>query len=526
MIVDCRGDVIERCGEGDACDTATTTCMNACEVAAREPSSMGCEFYATPMDSYEFIIDVEYACFTAIVVNTSAARARIGVSYAGNALPVASFARVAASVAHDLELAPYDEAEGLAPGGVAILFLTGRAQDPGLKEAPGSCPVEAAVPDAAFEGTGIGHAFRVTTDAPVSMYQLHPWGGGRLEFPGGSMLLPTSAWGMDYIAVNAGPRGEVYPSNIHGLPSLNIIAQEDETRVTLVPVAAVEPGTGVPGGPANEPLEIVLDAGQHVQLTQVSELSGSLVSATRPIGFMAGHQCLDMPVDIEACDHAMQMTPPTYALGHRYVGVMYPPRAPGETSTFWRMVGVVDGTLLSYSTNVGGPTRLDRGEVVNFETGTPFVVSSQDADHPFLLFTYMTGAELIEGLAGDPEFVLNVAPSQYLDRYVLLADPSYTDTRLVVVRSRGSDGEFADVYLDCRGLVQGWQPVGGDFEYAHVTITAGSASIDGCTTGRLELESHAPFSVTLWGWRGPWGASSYGFPGGMRLTPNDGIVIR
>jgi len=207
--------------------------------------------------------------------------------------------------------------------------------------------------------------------------------------------------------------------------------------------------------PANQPVEILLDAGEHVQITQPVELTGGAVMATKPVGFMAGHQCLNVPADVPGCDHAQQMIPPAQALGHRYIGVMYPPRRPVETSTRWRLLGVVFGTKLTYSTNVGGPSHLDQGDVVELQTGTPFVVSSQDAEHPFLLFTFMTGADFVEDGYGGADFVLSVSPDRYLRRYVLFADPTYPETRLVLVRTRGPDGQFKDVELSCGGIVQG-----------------------------------------------------------------------
>ena len=70
---------------------------------------------------------------------------------------------------------------------------------------------------------------------------------------------------------------------------------------------------------------------------------------------MAGQPCMEMPINTSFCDHAEQMIPPVKALGSSYVGVMYRPRAVSETTTFWRVVGVVDGTQLTYSTAVGGP---------------------------------------------------------------------------------------------------------------------------------------------------------------------------
>src|SRR5262249_6241257 len=159
--------------------------------------------------------------------------------------------------------------------------------------------------------------------------------------------------------------------------------------------------------------------GEHAQFTQEVELTGSIIQSDKPVGLLAGHRCLDMPMDYRGCDHAEQMVPPIRALGHEYVGVGYRPRSTGE-QWLWRVVGDVDGTKLTGSPSVGGPSSLERGEAKIFTSPDPFVVKSQDENRPFMLFAYMTGSEWgsLMTSAGDPDFVVNVPPDQYLSRYV------------------------------------------------------------------------------------------------------------
>ena len=247
--------------------------------------------------------------------------------------------------------------------------------------------------------------------------------------------------------------------------------------------------------------------------------------------FMAGQTCMNMPSTAFYCDHGEQMIPPTRALGHRYVGVMYRPRVASETSTFWRVVGAVDGTELTWSTDVAGPSTLSKGQSVMFETGTPFVVSSQDKDHPFMLFTYMTGSQYVSDGYGDPDFVLSVPPEQYLKQYVFFTDPTYPETNLVLVRARAADQAFKDVTLDCHGTVPGWQPVGTDHEYARVDLVTGNfMPVGTCATGRHEISSSAPFGLWVWGWGTPLTTTftknvSYGYPGGMNVAPINNALI-
>jgi hypothetical protein len=513
-IIDCNGDLVEACDATEVCDGATVTCANACERAVEDQRSIGCEYYATSMDVFQ-----HGECFAAMVANTWPEPAHITVRRAGVDLPIASFARIprgTGAVVYE----PYDPIVGLPPGEAAVLFLAG---------APGAdvpCVVSPALEVASFAGTGIGDAFEITSDVPVVAYQMNPYGGGAASLTtGASLLLPTSVWDLDYIAVNAAPEGRSLFA-----PSLNIVAREDNTIATITPVAPIVGGNGVPASTTGAPVNITLQKGQHAQITQQAELTGSVIRSNKPVGFMAGQPCMDIPGDVRFCDHGEQMIPPVRALGRRYVAASYRPRTAMETTTFWRVVGVVDGTQLSYtaSASVGGPNTLQRGQSVTFESSVPFVVTSQDDAHPFLLFGYMSGATHVgDGGFGDPDFALVIPPDQYLDRYVVFADPTYAETNLVLIRSR-SNGEFHDVTLDCAGVLGGWQPIGTDHEFTRVDLVTGFAPVGNCSTGRRELTSDAPFGVWIWGW----GSSatgtpnvSYAYPGGMNVQPINNVIL-
>jgi hypothetical protein len=93
----------------------------------------------------------------------------------------------------------------------------------------------------------------------------------------------------------------------------------------------------------------------------------------------------------------------------------------------------------------------------NSHVRDPFVVRSQDAEHPFYLAAYMRGGQDV-GSHGDPEFVNVVPAGQYLSSYSFYADPTYAETSLVIVRQKSSKGRFEDVWLECAGNLTGWRP--------------------------------------------------------------------
>ncbi|HEX4514092.1 MAG TPA: IgGFc-binding protein [Polyangiaceae bacterium] len=529
-VIDCNNNVLTQCTGTDGCDVATTQCINACQAAVDNKNSIGCEYYATEMDqeggsSY---------CFVAFVANTWDTDAHISVDFNGASLPVANFTRIPSGKGQNITYAPYNGA--LPAGQVAIVFLGG-----GSGGAP-QCPIASAENTAAImTGTGIGHSFHITTDVPVVAYEMNPYGGGSVAVTGASLLLPTSAWDTNYIASTASP-------DTAGSPGITIIAAQDNTQVSFLPKVALSGGGGIPAGAANTTVKFNLNKGQQAQIEQTTDLVGSVISSNNPVGVMAGNPCMNAPQGTSYCDHGEQMLPPVRALGNEYVGVQYRPRH--TEPAIWRVLGAVDGTALTFTPAIGAssglpaaPASLNQGQMAEFATGTPFVVKSQDDKHPFLMFEYMAGSEWAPigstGFCtastwsgfGDPDFSVQVPPQQYLSHYVIMTDPSYPETDLVLIRRPDANNNFQDVSIDCLGTpIGGWQTIGG-YQWTRVDLQTGNfQDVNGCSNGRHELKSLAPFGLNVWGWGTPNTTSftcnvSYSYPGGMNVQPINSVVV-
>jgi hypothetical protein len=526
-VTDCAGDVVMTCPAGLAC--AAGTCIaDTCGAAVQSKSSVGCEYWALNLDNI-----LPGACFAAYVANNWTTPIHIQVDYQGTTLPVDSFTSIPTGQGSALTYAPYTTATGLAPGQVAIVFLSQATGElgPPLGE---PCPTgitPAVTVDPAVHGTGLGKGFHITTDGPAVAYQIFPYGGGNAAITSASLLLPVSAWDVNYVAVNAFAQTQI-PSNYGGLPSLDILASEDGTQVTISPVAAITAGTSVAAAPQGTPTVYNLSKGQYVQFTQGAELTGSAILANNPIAVFGGNSCMNIPATEAACDTGAQQIPPVRALGSEYAAVRYRGRNGGQNESVpWRLVGAVDDTLLTWTPSApsGAPLTLKAGQLVSFDSPGPFIVASQDGAHPFYASAHMTGGDAFNG-EGDPEFVNIIPTAQYLDSYVFFTDPTYPETNLVLVRAKGPKG-FADVSLDCSGVVGGWTPLGA-YEYTRVDLVTGNfAGVNGCANGAHSIQSTAPFGVTVWGW----GTSatfplsttyvSYAYPAGAGVKPVNTTVV-
>jgi hypothetical protein len=141
-----------------------------------------------------------------------------------------------------------------------------------------------------------------------------------------------------------------------------------------------------------------------------------------------------------------------------------------------------------------------------------------------MLFQYMSGSQWSQLSPnnsdgyGDPDFVLDVPPSQFLNDYVFFTDPTYPETNLVVVRSVGG----ADVTLDCLGTLSGWTTV-GNYQWTRADLSTGNfTAVGNCNNGRHEMKSTGKFGLWVWGWGTPLTTTftanvSYGYPAGMNV---------
>ena len=497
-----------------------------CASAASAKGNAGCSFFPVRVPINQ---ESHASCFAMYVVNPGMQPVKLNLSNAGAKVSLAQVARLPRGGGQHLSYDAFDEAAGLPPGAVAILFLAAGPCPDGVRPATDAPDEE----PASLEST-LGQSFHLTTDRPVVAYQIIPYGGAGSHVTAATLLLPQEAWGQSYVV--AAPNA--------ALTFVILTAAEDGTEVALRPSIGLRAGVGVPAIARGKTGKITLAAGQtariYAEIGTLDPLSGSVIASNKPISVVSGVPCFNMPIQKGDCDSAHQQLPPLSALGHEYVAVRYRDRRPNvPESVPWQLVGAADRTTLTYAPAppAGAPATLAAGQVVIFSTRDPFVVRSQDAAHSFYMAAYMTGFTNVDPTPGgpwpgDPDFVNVVPAAQYLSSYVFFTDPTYPDTNLVVVRARGSDGRFADVSLGCSAApLSGWMAV-GDYEYTRVDLVTGDFQpmIAGCDNGRQTMKSAAPFGVTVWGWGSQQvkvagegtGATSYAYPAGASvLRAND-----
>jgi hypothetical protein len=251
------------------------------------------------------------------------------------------------------------------------------------------------------------------------------------------------------------------------------------------------------------------------------------------VGLFGSSSCAQVPVGTAFCDHVELMVPPVSALASAYAAVPFRPRLGGDVAR-WRLLGVADGTLLTYAPAApsGAPASLAQAQDVTFATPTAFTVQSQDAAHPFLLLLEMSGSEALTSSAyGDPEVLPVTPPAQFVTDASFSVNPTFPEAELVVVRAKDELGAFRDVTLDCAGTLGGWTAV-GDYEWTRTDLVTGDFEKQGaCGAGFNHASSAGPFGLTVWGWTTPLApsvgsaAASYGVQASAAVRTLNSVVI-
>ena len=386
-VVDCNNNVVQACDATQGCSGGK--CIAACDAAVANKSSVGCEYFA---HNPRMIFGA--GCFALYVANTWTSDVSVTSDIKGTTIDLSKYTYLPTGSGQTLTMTPIGQGGKIPPGKVGIVFLReGQDFGFGLSTACGygvavaeTDPAAAAWTDPASGTTNAAIALHVVASAPVVIYDILPFGGGRSQVTDASLLLPTSTWDTNYIAVTPRPLGSNTLS-----PTVSIVSSSDNTNVTIKPSVAIVAGTGVAGTAANTPITYPLSKGQVLRIEQSEDLLGSIISSDNPIGVWGEQQCIN--IDASACDGSHEQIPPIRAFGSEYVYGRYRNRVDNMDETPpTRLTGAVDGTTLTWDPSpTGAQATIGKGQSFEVRSSGPFVVKSQDDQHPFYVGTYMTG---------------------------------------------------------------------------------------------------------------------------------------
>jgi hypothetical protein len=234
----------------------------------------------------------------------------------------------------------------------------------------------------------------------------------------------------------------------------------------------------------------------QVRVANSGDISGTIISADKPIWVVGAVNCVNVPTGVTFCDHIEEQMLPLDYWGKKYVGAHSPKR--GTEKHYWRVYGGEDGTdVTTNPAQPGTPLMLNKGQWKELvvANNTSFIF---DGDKPFLPVQYLEGQDGGAG-TGDPAMYQMIPVEQFLSRYAFVTGTGYTTHYAQIIRVAGG----ADVLVD-GAVVGNYYQVGG-FEVSDHVIQQGAHL----------AESAQPFGILNIGYTG---VTSYAYPGGLKLA--------
>ncbi len=330
----------------------------------------------------------------------------------------------------------------------------------------------------------------VVSQQPVTVYGLN-----QRAFTSDAFLgLPVNTLGTDHLVLTYSNMG-FSPTSEFG-----IVASENATTVTITP--AVTTGSRIGGFPYN----ITLNQGQTYLLqntvpTPTGDLTGSRVSANKPIAVFAGHAAATIPAEAVCCaDHLVEQLPATNVWGKRFATIPLATRTKGD---FFRFIAAEDATAIYLNGNL--TATLNRAQWLERIIKEPTEII---ATAPIMVAQYSTSVYYDPPTSGkaDP-FEMIVPPySQFLNHYTI-STPG-TGFQFNYANVVAPTASLGSITLDGNPIpASSFAPIGvSGYSGAQIPIGVGMHNLDG----------PASFGVFIYGFNQDEG---YGFPGGMNMSP-------
>ncbi len=519
---------------GLTCDMTLGKCVGPCSASTLERSYIGCEYFPTVTSNGQLYNGFHFA----VAIASASKDVADVVVYKGTQL--VKTVKVPA-------------------GGVVAVNLDWVMD---LKHDASGVASKAAF-DAVFASALVKQgAYHLKSTRPVTVSQFNPL---EFEIPSdgvcpdvmgtgqcnsytndASMLLPVNALGKTYFAVSLPSGGFWNPTfKLLSAPGfVSIAATQDGTQVHVTAAAKVRPGTGVTAMTPGTSQDFLMNAGDVLQLMTQSppnpantttcaaqpngsklcpapagyDLSGTQITATAPVQVIGGHDCVNVPSTVAACDHIEESLFPIATWGNSVL--VAPPQSVAGAATgngkadvqMIRVLSATDANQLTFDPpipSLGAPT-LKAGAYIDLPMDNKGYQISGSG--PILVAQFMASGDKVDPAnsgtpqsKGDPSLSFAVPSTQFRKEYVFLVPDSYTYDFVNVIAQTG-----AAITLDGATPKQAFTPIGtSGYGVARIKLTGGNHAISG----------DSAFGIAVYGY----GAyTSYMYPGGLNLAVGKG----
>ena len=261
------------------------------------------------------------------------------------------------------------------------------------------------------------------------------------------------------------------------------------------------------------------------------DITGFRVNSNQPIGFMTGHECAEIQLGEDTCDHIIEQIPPSYSWGYNFFVAPFKKRI-GYVFKVWPRY---NGTSFTVYCSDGTNFNISHYQFneINVNNRQRFELNSQSycyiqSDRPLFVMQYGFSHEHDNNNQyGDPNMVLVAPISQYLNKHVF--------TTNVSMYTRQND-DFTSQYISVTMLARYFVPNAILLDGIPLEPNVTKWSIINCSQNdpcgygiskSVNIGTHtvqhtkpnASINVIVYGWRIEKG---YAYPAGYGMNPVGG----
>ncbi|MEO8332473.1 MAG: hypothetical protein ABI479_08560 [Gallionella sp.] len=333
----------------------------------------------------------------------------------------------------------------------------------------------------------------VTAQSPISVHVVSE----SAYSADGYLALPTTGLGTSYYVMS-------YASTSQTGSEFAVVATQNNTTVTITPKAA-----GLTK-PANAAFTVVLNSGETYQFENpaYADMTGSLVTADKPIAVFSGHRFANLPSGVGYGDYLVEQLPDVSIWGKTHHTSLFS----GRTNYTVRVMASQNGTTFT-TTPAGLIGTLNAGQFADVDLA---VAGEFVSNNPVLVAQFMRGSAEETALAakGDPSMVIVTPVEQAVTDATFgvhglagtsLTSPAYMNvvTETTALASLKLDNVVVDPAL--------FASVSGASIYSTGTIPV--------APGAHTLQGSVPYSALVYDYGIASNSVSYAYPVAAKLSP-------
>ena len=242
-----------------------------------------------------------------------------------------------------------------------------------------------------------------------------------------------------------------------------------------------------------------------------NDITGMRITSNKPIALFSNHECANVPVRVDYCDHLTEQIPPTLTWGRVFMAASLLGRSGERFRIVAAHIQTTATNVIVNCTNFAQPVNYFLTTASNWQEFeiSPDSFCSITATAPILVVQFASSHGL-----GDPFMMLIPPVEQFNANSYVFNSPPMFPLNYITVYVESEYFQPGRIFVDDASLNNfQWSQIRG---YSNV---CGYITRMSLTTGDHQLyhlDQDARLSVSVYGFIG---AGSYGYPGGMKLTP-------